>query len=321
MTKKSIAKRRRMGGAGAQGRSSGVSPRPAIRGQGHRRGGRRSRRPWGIISGAVGAVALFLIVVIALEINLNGSLRQDTKVLPAPASLINSLTNTPLKILEAVKAGSISHPPVNIPASYKPVALTSHGLPEVAYVGAEFCPYCALERWSLIVGLSRFGKWTNLHLIRSSVYETGVANIPTFTFAYGAAFTSPYLVFLPREYQSNVSLHDNGPPYATFQSLPATVATAFSSIAGGSYPFIDYAGVVTQVGSEAPVSDVAALQGLSWSQVVRELRNPASVAAQEVLGGANYVTAATCLVTGQTPGAVCKNSTIQSLEAQVKRSS
>ena len=36
-------------------------------------------------------------------------------------------------------------------------ALTSGGKPEILYVGAEYCPYCAAERWAMVVALSRFG--------------------------------------------------------------------------------------------------------------------------------------------------------------------
>jgi len=34
----------------------------------------------------------------------------------------------------------------------------------VVYIGAEYCPYCAVERWPLIVALNRFGTLTNLGL-------------------------------------------------------------------------------------------------------------------------------------------------------------
>src|SRR5712692_8559609 len=46
--------------------------------------------------------------------------------------------------------------------------LTGNGKPEVVYVGAEYCPFCAAERWALSVALSRFGSFSGLHLIHSS---------------------------------------------------------------------------------------------------------------------------------------------------------
>jgi hypothetical protein len=319
MSKKSMAARRQMREATAEGRTGGnrQQSRSRPRGRNYRRN--ESGRPWGMISAVLGIVAVFVIVVVVLELTLQGSLKQDTQVLPAPASLINSVTSTPLKTLEAVKAGSITHPPVNVPASYKAVALSSQGLPEIAYVGAEYCPYCALQRWSLVIGLSHFGKWSNLHLIHSSVYEAA-SSLATFTFAHGAKFTSPYFVFVGREHQNNISLHHDGAPYGGFQSLSKTLTAAFTGIAGGSYPFVDYGGKMAQVGSGAAPTNVAALHGLTWDQIAQKLRNPKSVVAQEVLGGANYVTAATCLLTGQKPGAVCTSSMIRTLEGQLEGS-
>jgi hypothetical protein len=273
-----------------------------------------------MISAVLGGVAAFVILVVVLELTITGSLKQDTQVLPAPASLVHSITSLPSSTLEGIKGGDIADSPLNIPASYKPVALSSNGLPEVAFVGAEYCPYCALQRWSILIGLSRFGTWSGLRIIRSSVYDSP-SNIPTFTFANGAKFTSKYVAFSAHELQSNVSINNDGSPYKTLQSLSGPVATAFTTIdTDGGYPFIDYAGKLVQLGSEATTSNVAALEGLTWDQVAQQLRNPKSVVAKEVLGGANYVTAATCLITGQKPGTVCNSSMIQTLEKKLEKS-
>ena len=29
----------------------------------------------------------------------------------------------------------------------------------VFFMGAEFCPFCAAERWAIVGALDRFGKW------------------------------------------------------------------------------------------------------------------------------------------------------------------
>ncbi|HVB14154.1 MAG TPA: DUF929 family protein [Candidatus Dormibacteraeota bacterium] len=322
MSKKSMAARRQMREATDEGRAGGARPQSRSRPRGRNYRRNEARRPWGLISGVVGAVAVFIVVVIVLEISLTGSLKQDTKVLPVPASLLNTLTSIPVKTLDEVKAGNIGNPPVNIPASYKPVALSSNGLPEIGFVGAEYCPYCALQRWSIIIGLSPFGTWSGLHTIRSSVYDAP-ANLPTFTFAHGAKFKSQYLVFSAHELQSNVSINKNGSPYKNLQPLGGSLATAFTSIDSSlGYPFLDYAGKLAQVGSEegSNVANVSDLAGLTWNQVLQKLRDPKSVIAKEVLGGANYVTAATCLVTGEKPAAVCSRSAIQSLETKLKAS-
>jgi hypothetical protein len=314
-----MAARRQMQSDKLAGKPGGGRQQAGSRGRGHRRNDRSGKRPWGLISAVVGVVAVFVVVLLLTESTLNSGLQQDTQVLAAPASLVKSITTIPLKTLEAVKGGSIGNSPLNIPSSYKAAALSQGGLPEIAYVGAEYCPYCALERWSVIIGLSHFGTWSDLHLIRSSVYETVVgASLATFSFAHGANFTSPYVAFVGREFQSNVST-DQGQSYKTLQSLPPAVATAFTSIdSNGGYPFLDYAGRIKTVGSEA--KSVLPLQGLDWSQVAKDLRNPTSKVAQEVLGGANYVTAATCILTDNKPGKVCDSAMIQKLRQKVESS-
>ncbi|HUY56797.1 MAG TPA: DUF929 family protein [Candidatus Micrarchaeaceae archaeon] len=317
MSKKSMAARRQMREAAVGTRAAANRPPPRGRSKGRNYRRNESGRPWGIISGVVGVVAVFVIVVVVLEMSLQGGLKQDTQVTPAPATLVHTLTTIPAKTLTAVGGGNINNTPLNIPAADKAVALSAKGLPEVGFVGAEYCPYCALQRWSLIIGLSPFGTWSGLHTIRSSVYDSP-ANLPTFTFAHGTKFTSKYLVFDPRELQSNVSIGKNGAPYRNLQTVSGVLATAFTTIdSTPGYPFVDYAGKMAQVGSEASGTDVANLQGLSWSQVLAQLRHPNSVIAQEVLGGANYVTAATCLVTGEKPGSVCHSSRIKALETKL----
>jgi len=46
----------------------------------------------------------------------------------------------------------------------------------VSYVGGEYCPYCAIQRWALLVALSKFGSFTNLdgQVISSSTTSTRV---------------------------------------------------------------------------------------------------------------------------------------------------
>lgn len=320
MSKKSMAARRQMREAAAESRAGGARPQSRGRPKGRNYRRNEARRPWGLISGVVGVVAVFVVVLLVLESTLSSGLKQDTKVLPVPASLLKTLTSIPETTLADVKGGNIVNYPINIPSTFKPVALTSKGLPEIGFVGAEYCPYCALQRWSLIIGLSPFGTWSGLKIIRSSVYDSPT-NVPTFTFAYGAKFTSQYLVFSPHELQSNVSIHHDGDPYYNLQKVSGVLASAFTTIdTSTGYPFLDYAGKLAQVGSEASTADVAKMNGLTWDQVVVQLRNPKSVIAKQVLGGANYVTAAACMITGKKPAGVCNSARIKSLDTTLAAS-
>ena len=60
-------------------------------------------------------------------------------------------------------------------------------------MGAEYCPYCAAERWALVMALSKFGTFTDLQGTTSSATDTNPST-PTFSF-YGSTYTSKYLSF------------------------------------------------------------------------------------------------------------------------------
>ena len=64
-------------------------------------------------------------------------------------------------------------------------------------MGAEYCPYCAAERWAMAVALSRFGTFSNLRLIHSSSADI-YPNTPTLSF-YKSSYTSKYVQFTPVE--------------------------------------------------------------------------------------------------------------------------
>jgi hypothetical protein len=74
-------------------------------------------------------------------------------------------------------------------------------VPEILYIGAEYCPYCAAQRWATIIALSRFGTFSGLGNMSS--YSNDVfPNTPTFTFVK-AKYKSKYLVFKSVEEYTN----------------------------------------------------------------------------------------------------------------------
>ena len=120
----------------------------------------RSRFPLIAIGGVVG--------VVVVMVGVSAFLRN-----PAPTSsggpgsgdteqVVAAVTNVPASALDAVGAGQGITPPVALPPSVPPVV--SDGAPEVLYIGAEYCPFCAVERWPLVVALSRFGTFAGLGL-------------------------------------------------------------------------------------------------------------------------------------------------------------
>ena len=87
---------------------------------------------------------------------------------PASAQVLDdiaSVSNTTLSTFNA--AANVVTAPVGTGAGASQY-LTSGGKPEVLYMGGEYCPYCATERWSLILALDRFGSFSGLEYMQSS---------------------------------------------------------------------------------------------------------------------------------------------------------
>ena len=124
----------------------------------------------------------------------------------ALASVVSNVTSVPASTLDTVGNGSgaVTAKPTTISGT----ALTANGKPEMLYMGAEYCPYCAAERWAMIVALSRFGTFSGLATVHSAAANgAGNAepypNTPTWTFVH-ATYTSKYLTFTPVEEQTNI---------------------------------------------------------------------------------------------------------------------
>src|SRR5438552_1742023 len=154
---------------------------------------------------ASGSIVVVIAVVVAfIVIKANNKPATNSSNGPtgsALASVVSKVTNVPASTLDKIGDGGGAFTG-KIPAVNGGTPLTSGGKPEMLYMGAEYCPYCAAELWSMIVALSRFGTFSGLSTIHSSTTDTP-ANIPTWTF-HGSSYTSKYLTFTPVEMQTNV---------------------------------------------------------------------------------------------------------------------
>ena len=96
--------------------------------------------------------------------------------------------------------GGLSSPFQGLPGAYiggsdggGSIAKGPDGKPVFFFAGAEYCPYFAAERWSMVMALSRFGTISNLTLSASTGSDV-YPNTPTFTFV-GSSYTSKYIDF------------------------------------------------------------------------------------------------------------------------------
>jgi len=281
-----------------------------------------------IASGSIIAVVAIVVAFIVVKANSKppASSASNGPTGAALASVVSDLTSVPASTTDKIGNGG-----GQVNATPKPVTngtpLTANGKPEMLYMGAEYCPYCAAERWAMIQALSRFGTFSGLSTVHSaSVNGAGQAepypDTPTFTF-HGSSYTSKYLTFTPVETQTNIPDKSTG-GYTTLQTptkdqqallTKYDVPPYVPSGNEGAIPFIYFGGKYIIAGASF---NPQVLAGLSWSKIASEVKNnPGSNVAKAVVGTANYITAAICKITGNQPASAC-TSTIQSLESSLK---
>jgi thiol-disulfide isomerase/thioredoxin len=229
----------------------------------------------------------------------------------APASVLNAVTGVSPTVSSTIAAGGVSDPLQ--PVSGTPAALTgANGRPELFYFGAEFCPYCAAERWSVVIALSRFGTFSDLHLTMSDANPNDIPDTHTFTFD-GSSYTSQYLDFAAIESEDR-----NGntlqTPTAAEQAILNADDPPQSAGEGNPIPFQDLANRYLVSGSGV---NPELLQGMTWQQIASTLTDTQNQVAQAIIGNANWLTAGICEVTGNQPGSVCTAAPIPSLESQL----
>ncbi len=274
------------------------------------------RRLW-LAGGSVAVVLALVATLIAVKLGQSParSVAGQAAGSRTAAQVEQQITSVPLATFNAVGAGQATG--FNI-VTGQPV-LTSGGKPELLYMGGEYCPYCAAERWAVIVALSRFGTFSGLAPIRSAAKDGGGNAEPypltaTWTFVK-SSYTSKYLTFTPVEMNTNIPDKSNG-FYTTLQTPTAAqqaLLNKYDAAYQGAIPFIDYGNKFLSVGASY---DPAVLTGLTWAQIADDLHNQATPVAKAALGTANYATAAICVLTNDQPASAC-TSVVRALQAKI----
>ena len=213
----------------------------------------------------------------------------------AAAAVATAVTSVPSAVTDQVAVGAVT----GFPTALKGDALTDGGKPALLYIGAEYCPYCAGERWAMVNALARFGTFTGLALTHSSSSDV-FPSTQTFTFR-NAKYSSRYISFSSLELSTNESDGNGG--YKALQTPTAQQLQIWSTAdPGRTYPFLDIGGRYLVSGASYNVS---VLQGKDATMIAGLLSDPTTPVAKGVLGTANVLTAAICAQTGNQPAAVC----------------
>lgn len=220
----------------------------------------------------------------------------------------------PASVLDTVGVGghlasrTAADDPLTIIRARTPELPKVSGRPVLFFLGADWCPFCATERWSLIIALSRFGTLSGLRPTSSSP-DDFAPNTQTFTFA-SLRYKSSYLVFEPVEVEDA-----NRHPLQTPNAAQVKVLQAWDP--PESFPFLFLAG--RYVGGLPNWDDPIALAGLSRSQIAAATRNPRSSVGATIDANANYLTAGICAVDGGRPRAVCGSAAVKAAAVQLAR--
>jgi thiol-disulfide isomerase/thioredoxin len=272
------------------------------------------------VGGVLLIVGIFILIARSQN-NSTGSSAGAAHAVPS-ASVLNAVEHPNPAIFTQVGAGTSStNLFVALPNKSGTGLPAQNGKPVLLYVGAEYCPFCAADRWSLIMALSRFGSFSGIES-NASMTSDIYPGTPTFTFVK-ATYTSPYLVFDSKEIAGATQT-------TPLQSLTGAETTIFStydvppydSLQGG-IPFIDFGGLYMTSGGSYDVGVLHVNQGdqnsqaLSYAQIVNGLSNARSPIAEAIVGTANDYTAAICKVTNNSDKAVCSTSTILQIESRL----
>lgn len=261
---------------------------------------RRRRNRWR--AGTGGTVVLLLAVALVVALVPTTSPKAPSAPVGRLAAYLVAAGQVPDSVLEQVRLPAALH--TSRALSDQP-AYTTGGKPVVLYVGAEFCPFCAVERWALAIAMAKFGAFTNVDQGVSSSSSDVYPNLKSWSFQ-GATYSSSTFAFQPVEAYSSTPKPTGR--YTPLDSLTPKQKSAFQAYdhtgpTSGDIPFIDIGNRYVFVGAQ---TSPAPLEGLSLDQIGNDLSTPGSPVAQALDGAANGLLVALCAVAGSGSAPICR---------------
>jgi thiol-disulfide isomerase/thioredoxin len=188
--------------------------------------------------------------------------------------------------------------------------LLDGGKPLVFFMGAEWCPFCASERWGLVEATSRFGKWSGLRELRSREGQDYFPALATYDLSQ-ATYTSDYISIRHKEVATV-----EGDPLQKLGSFEEGLVNGYDKL--GSVPFLFASGPVGRYTVELPFSP-GLLDGDGFVSLRKEVAAGAPTPAVEAIGGqADAITALICKLDGRQPASVCAKGSIPALEEELE---
>jgi thiol-disulfide isomerase/thioredoxin len=188
--------------------------------------------------------------------------------------------------------------------------LLDGGKPLVFFMGAEWCPFCASERWGLVEATSRFGKWSGLRELTSREGQDYFPALATYDLSQ-ATYTSDYISIRHKEVATV-----EGDPLQKLGSFEEGLVNGYDKL--GSVPFLFASGSPGRYTVELGFSP-GLLDGQGFDSLRKEVAAEAPTPAVEAIDGqTEAITALICKLDGRQPASVCAKGSIPALEGELE---
>ena len=174
----------------------------------------------------------------------------------------------------------------------------------VFFMGTEYDPYCAAERWAIVRALQKFGQWSGLKQTISAAKDEPFLNLPTYDFTE-ATYVSPHIEFVARETKDR--------EFKPLQKLLKTeekIVRKFDS--EKQIPFLLIGGRFVQVGAGFTPKIFI---GHTFRQTETEMKKLESEIRKTIDDEANIISALLCFLGSS--GDACKETGIAQLLSQI----
>lgn len=137
------------------------------------------------------------------------------------------------------------------------------------YVGGQFCPYCAMERWAIDMALSQFGTFS-----KPSYFYSSEDHIATYNFT-NMTYSSSKVDF--------ESVENAGQNRELLQPLTGLPLTLYNRYDTQDYiPFIVIGGLYVQIGP-GPSLNTINFSGLTYQQITAQIQASKGTVYNEIL--------------------------------------
>jgi hypothetical protein len=263
---------------------------------------RHSRWAWA----GLGMVALVIAAVVVLFLARGGGSNGDGTAMATAASA-SAPGAVPADTQGPTEAASLALAQVRRGSE---APLTEDGKPLHFFMGAEWCPFCASERWALVKATSQFGKWSGLRELLSRSGQDYFPALPTYDLTK-ATYTSKYLNLRHKELATV-----EGDPLQKLSSFEEKLVDEYDE--RGSVPFLFASGPGGRYTVELGFSP-GLLSGRDFATLHKEVVTDAPTPGVEAIDGqTEAITALICKLDGRQPASVCAKGSVPALEGEIE---